>query len=134
DAHAVGRGDLDRAILAERIEDHDIIAPGDRFQATADVDFLIECEDQDGDRHSFSPGGRRSPIVRAGLPATICMGGTSLTTTARAPTIAPLPTVTPGPMNASVPIQTLSSMVTEGFSNGRVGSLKSCVPAQTWAR
>src|SRR5882724_4571386 len=51
-------------------------------------------------------GRRRREITRAGLPATISRDATFFTTTALAPTTAPLLTVTPGPMKASVPTQT----------------------------
>src|SRR5438876_2903368 len=48
----------------------------------------------------FAFGGR----ARAGIPATTARGGTSLVTTAPAPTIAPSPIVTPGMMTAAVPM------------------------------
>src|SRR5262249_39098954 len=75
------------------------------------------------DLGAAQPAGRRDPcqhrtpparnarrrIVRAGLPATMLKDSTSFVTTDRAPTTAARPTVTPGPMKASVPIQASSS-------------------------
>ena len=44
-------------------------------------------------------------MTRAGTPATIVFGGTSLVTTAPAPTIAPSPMVTPAKIVAEDPIE-----------------------------
>ena len=46
--------------------------------------------------------GTRNFLMTAGLPATTAKGGTSFTTTADAPTIAPSPMVTPGRMKVAV--------------------------------
>ena len=63
----------------------------------------------------------RGPMTRAGLPATTTPGGTSLTTTARAPITLPSPMVTPGPMNASAAIHTPLPMVMVDRTSGRSG-------------
>jgi hypothetical protein len=44
-------------------------------------------------------------VIRAGLPTTIANGGTSLVTTAPAPTMALAPTVTPASTVALAPIE-----------------------------
>ncbi len=51
----------------------------------------------------------RSPTRCAGAPATTVYGSTSSRTTEFAPTTAPLPTVTPGPITTFVPSQQSSS-------------------------
>lgn len=48
----------------------------------------------------------------AGTPATTVNGGTSLVTTAPAPTMDPSPTVTPGHMTHPAPIQTSLQILT----------------------
>src|SRR3954470_20249523 len=55
------------------------------------------------------------PVIRisfAGTPATIALAGTSLVTTAPAPTIAPSPIVTPGTTVTPAPSQTLRPITT----------------------
>ena len=54
-----------------------------------------------------------SPINRAGFPATIVYGATSLVTTEQAPTIAPWPTVTPLKIEDPKPIQASFSITIE---------------------
>src|SRR5262245_30098813 len=63
----------------------------------------------------FQPGSRpelgsKRLMIFAGFPATTVNGGTFRSTTERAPTTDPRPMQTPGRMQASNPIQTLSSM------------------------
>ena len=60
------------------------------------------------EEHGFKSGAFffLSPILTAGTPATIVKGATFLLTTAPAPTIAPLPMVTPGRIIARGPIKT----------------------------
>ena len=83
------------------------------------------------------PGGRRprsagrSPIVRAGTPATIASGGTSRVTTAPAHTTLPRPSVTPGRTIARVPIQTWSSIRTGRVSTGKSGAPRRCDAVRT---
>jgi hypothetical protein len=61
-------------------------------------------------------------ITFAGFPATIIPAGTSLNTTARAPTTLLSPTVTPGPMNACAAIHTPLPIVIGVRSSGRFGA------------
>src|ERR1035438_8915572 len=51
------------------------------------------------------PPPRAAPLMRAGTPATTAYGGTSLVTTAPAPTSAPSPMVTPHRMVALLPME-----------------------------
>ena len=53
-AGALGQRDLLRAVLAQAVEDDDIVEPRQRVEAGADVGLFVEREDEDGDRH----GGR----------------------------------------------------------------------------
>jgi hypothetical protein len=62
-------------------------------------------------------------ITRAGFPATMTPGGTSLVTTARAPTMLLSPIVTPGPMNAPAQTQTPLPMRISARSSGSEGSV-----------
>src|SRR5262245_42386839 len=66
--------------------------------------------------------GASTPIFRAGLPATIVNGGTSLRTTAPADTTLPSPTVTPGKIMHRAPSQTLSPIVTGRTSSAGGGN------------
>src|SRR5207302_3212150 len=63
-----------------------------------------------------------APLVTALGPVTTAPAGTSLVTTAQAPTIAPSPMVTPFRMVARAPIQTPSPMRTGRLSRPRPGS------------
>ena len=61
------------------------------------------------DKHSFlhlDSSSVKLRMIRAGTPATIVLGGTSLVTTAPAATIAPSPMLTPGNTVAWLPIHT----------------------------
>ena len=60
---------------------------------------------------------------RAGFPATMVLGGTSIITTAPVVTILSRPMVTPGIIIALRPIQTLSSMVM-GLTSSSSGGLR----------
>src|SRR5262249_44052519 len=100
-----GAGDLHGAVLAVRVEDHDIVAPAHRFEAAGQVRLFVAGQDQDRDHGVVSPSAlmrsRRTCRNFAGLPPTTVNGSTSLTTTARAAATAPALTVTPGPTNTS---------------------------------
>ena len=87
------------------------------FSCSAYVDWLGQA---------FEPGS--SSRVRfltnlAGFPTTTVQGATFFVTTARAPTIAPSPIVTPGPRKASAHIHASSAMWIGGLSRGIAGSL-----------
>ena len=71
------------------------VPPGERFDPRRDIS-----------------GANRSRSARAGTPATISYGSTSLVTTAFAPMTAPLPIDTPGMITAPWPIQTSWPIVT----------------------
>lgn len=73
--------------------------------------------------------GSRCRLKRAGHPATMARGGTSLKTVLRDATIAPSPTCTPGAMKLSVAIQTSSPMVIGLPSSGKLMQSWLCVPA-----
>ena len=62
----------------------------------------------------------RSFTCFAGLPATMVQSGTSFIATAAAPTIAPSPTVTPGPINARAQIHESAFRTIGGVSSGIV--------------
>src|SRR5687768_6058320 len=55
---------------------------------------------------------RRQRKRRAGTPATMAKGGTSLVTTAPAPTMLPFPIVTPGNITAFTPMSAQASILT----------------------
>jgi hypothetical protein len=50
-ARARLRRDLNRAIRAEGIEDHDVVGPRDALQARCQDCFIVAREDQHGDHH-----------------------------------------------------------------------------------
>ena len=133
DVRARGSRNVKSCVGAARVENDDVVAPRDRFDTGGQAALLIASQDQDGETHHCADPGRKRRIV-AGFPPTMARAGTSFTTTARAPTMAPSPTVTPGPINASVQIQVPSQTVTGGLRSGNSASRKSCVPAQRCAR
>ncbi len=75
-----------------------------------------------------APLQRRGLMGCAGLPRYTVHAARSLNAQARAPTTQPSPTLTPGPTNASLAIQTSLPMVMGRARNWKVGSLVSCVP------
>lgn len=91
-------------VLVEEIVDvlgviaHELQFPlqGIRLQVRPEVVALLYRDDADFHDSTIS----RALTTRAGLPATMTNGGTSFVTTARAATMAPSPTVTPGRMVA----------------------------------
>ncbi len=65
------------------------------------------------------------PVTRAGLPTATARGGTSLVTTAPAPTTAPRPSRTPLSTMALEPMNTSSSMTTGALGAGPLPDLSS---------
>src|SRR5688500_6196323 len=65
-------------------------------------------------------GRGRSLTCLAGFPATMVQSGTSFIATAAAPTIAPSPTVTPGPINARAQTHESALSTIGGVSSGMV--------------
>jgi hypothetical protein len=50
-----GASELDSPILAERIEDHDVVAPAHRREAAFDVRLFIAGHDENGHGHEPTP-------------------------------------------------------------------------------
>src|SRR5207244_13233869 len=109
------------------IEHDDTLRARKRREAAGNVTLFVERQHQgaEPDGASGGPGPVTSPFRvrvptdRAGFPATTHQGATSRTATERAPTTAPSPTVTFGPMNASVQTQASSPIEIGGLSSGK---------------
>src|SRR2546430_850331 len=128
DASACGFGNFDGLIGAKGIEDNHVVAPGHSLQAARKHLFLIKGGDQNGDHAaSFKPRGLRN---RAGFPATTVHAATSRRTLDRAPTTAPSPTLTPGPINASAATHAPSPILIGLVTNGSCGCSISCEAVQ----
>ena len=70
-ARAVFLGDRPRAVAAEGVEHHHVVAPSHRLEAVREVDFLVQREYDDRDSHRPWLPHDRVPTTRAGLPATM---------------------------------------------------------------